>query len=140
MIHPPCPLFCLASFPFVVVLNPNHVVQFRPVDKVVVGAIGHLPLAWATLRQAAKSQNFAGIERELEREGALRDLLVANGKESLADTYNLANITPNIVYELLVGGVLAATLVPVFVGLLERRDDRSMSAVFTWPQRSSRSA
>ena len=39
-------------------------------------------------------------------------LAAAIGKESLADTYNLANITPNIVYELLVGGVLAATLFP----------------------------
>jgi putative peptidoglycan lipid II flippase len=58
-------------------------------------------------------------------------LAAAIGKESLADTYNLANITPNIVYELLVGGVLAATLVPVFVDLLEHRDDRSTSAVFT---------
>jgi putative peptidoglycan lipid II flippase len=58
-------------------------------------------------------------------------LAAAVGKESLADTYNLANITPNIVYELLVGGVLAATLVPVFVDLLERREDRSISAVFT---------
>ena len=47
-------------------------------------------------------------------------LAAAIGKASLADTYNLANITPNIVYELLVGGVLAATLVPVFVDLLER--------------------
>lgn len=58
-------------------------------------------------------------------------LAAAIGKESLADTYNLANITPNIVYELLVGGVLAATLVPVFVDLHERHDDRSTSAVFT---------
>ena len=58
-------------------------------------------------------------------------LAAAIGKATLADTYNLANLTPNIVYELLVGGVLAATLVPVFVDLLERRDDRSTSAVFT---------
>lgn len=58
-------------------------------------------------------------------------LAAAIGKESLADTYNLANITPNIVYELLVGGVLAATLVPVFVDLHERRDDHSTSAIFT---------
>ena len=58
-------------------------------------------------------------------------LAAAIGKSTLADTYNLANLTPNIVYELLVGGVLAATLVPVFVDLLERRDDRSTSAVFT---------
>ena len=58
-------------------------------------------------------------------------LAAAIGKLSLADTYNLANITPNIVYELLVGGVLAATLVPVFVDLRERGDDRATSAVFT---------
>jgi putative peptidoglycan lipid II flippase len=58
-------------------------------------------------------------------------LAAAIGKLSLADTYNLANITPNIVYELLVGGVLAATLVPVFVELRERDDDRATSAVFT---------
>ncbi len=58
-------------------------------------------------------------------------LAAAIGKASLSDTYNLANLTPNIVYELLVGGVLAATLVPVFVDLLERREDRSTSAVFT---------
>jgi putative peptidoglycan lipid II flippase len=58
-------------------------------------------------------------------------LAAAIGKATLADTYNLANLTPNVLYELLVGGVLAATLVPVFVELLSRRDDRSVSAVFT---------
>jgi putative peptidoglycan lipid II flippase len=65
--------------------------------------------------------------------GLLRVVVLAAviGKLSLADTYNLANITPNIVYELLVGGVLAATLVPVFVDLFARGDDRSTSAVFT---------
>lgn len=58
-------------------------------------------------------------------------LAAAIGKATLADTYNLANLTPNIVYELLVGGVLAATIVPVFVELLSRREERSISAVFT---------
>jgi putative peptidoglycan lipid II flippase len=33
----------------------------------------------------------------------------------LADAYNVANTTPNIVYELAVGGILASVLVPVFV-------------------------
>ena len=50
-------------------------------------------------------------------------LAYALGRATLADTYNLANTTPNIVYELLLGGVLSATLVPVFVDHLERRDD-----------------
>jgi putative peptidoglycan lipid II flippase len=58
-------------------------------------------------------------------------LAAALGKATLADTYNLANLTPNIVYELLVGGVLAATIVPVFVELLSHRAQRSISAVFT---------
>ena len=42
-------------------------------------------------------------------------LAYAVGRASLADTYNLANSTPNIVYELILGGVLSATLVPLFV-------------------------
>lgn len=58
-------------------------------------------------------------------------LAAALGKATLADTYNLANTTPNIIYELLVGGVLAATLVPVFVEQLEKRNTRSISAIFT---------
>jgi putative peptidoglycan lipid II flippase len=58
-------------------------------------------------------------------------LAYALGQATLADTYNLANTTPNIVYELLIGGVLSATLVPVFVDHLQRRDERATSAVFT---------
>lgn len=41
----------------------------------------------------------------------------------LTDAYALANTTPNIVYELALGGILSATLVPVFVDLLGRRDE-----------------
>ena len=58
-------------------------------------------------------------------------LAYAIGRATLADTYNLANSTPNIVYELILGGVLSATLVPLFVDNLERRDDRATSALFT---------
>lgn len=45
------------------------------------------------------------------------------GQEALADAYALANETPNIVYDLLLGGVLSATLVPLFTGFMGR-DDR----------------
>lgn len=41
----------------------------------------------------------------------------------LTDSYNLANTTPNIVYELVLGGVLSATLIPVFVDQLAHRDE-----------------
>src|SRR6201999_257234 len=58
-------------------------------------------------------------------------LAYAVGRASLADTYNLANSTPNIVYELILGGVLSATLVPLFVENVERNDDRATTALFT---------
>ncbi|MEA2461782.1 MAG: putative peptidoglycan lipid flippase [Actinomycetota bacterium] len=51
----------------------------------------------------------------------------------LADTYNLANTAPNILYELVLGGVITSVFVPMFVELLEKekRDDawRSISAI-----------
>ncbi|MFN2589553.1 MAG: murein biosynthesis integral membrane protein MurJ, partial [Actinomycetota bacterium] len=39
----------------------------------------------------------------------------------LADAYNIANTTPNIVYELALGGILSSVFVPVFVEWLQRR-------------------
>lgn len=38
----------------------------------------------------------------------------------LADTYNIGNTAPNIIYELVLGGVLTSVFVPVFVDLLEK--------------------
>ena len=46
------------------------------------------------------------------------------GKGALADAYLIGNETPNIVYELLIGGVLSATLVPLFTEFLQRDDER----------------
>jgi putative peptidoglycan lipid II flippase len=47
-------------------------------------------------------------------------LAYAIGFTRLTDAYNLANTTPNIVFDLVLGGVLAATLIPVFVDRLAR--------------------
>src|ERR687896_709775 len=38
----------------------------------------------------------------------------------LADTYNIGNTAPNIIYELVLGGILTSVFVPVFVELLEK--------------------
>ena len=51
---------------------------------------------------------------------ALAYALGLGSKARLADTYNLANTTPNIIYDLLLGGILSAFIVPVFVGHLTR--------------------
>lgn len=50
-------------------------------------------------------------------------LLYAMGatESRLADAYNVANTTPNIIYELALGGILSSVFVPVFVEWLETR-------------------
>ena len=53
------------------------------------------------------------------------------GQTALSDAYTIGNETPNIVYELLIGGVLSATLVPLFTSFLERDDEESPNVVIT---------
>ena len=54
--------------------------------------------------------------------GRVMVLAAVIGKGALADAYLIGNETPNIVYELLLGGVLSATLVPMFTGFLDQDD------------------
>ena len=61
----------------------------------------------------------------------LAAMAYALGFDRLADSYNLANTTPNIVYELLLGGVLSATLVPIFIDYRDKGDEEATSAVVT---------
>jgi putative peptidoglycan lipid II flippase len=67
--------------------------------------------------------------------GFLRVLTIGYvlGVTSLSDAYNYANGIPNIMYDLLLGGILSATLVPVFVEQLRGDDQtenmRAISAV-----------
>ncbi len=53
------------------------------------------------------------------------------GQAAIADAYNSANGSPNAIYELLLGGVLSASLIPMFTKQAEDRDDEATSAVFT---------
>jgi len=46
----------------------------------------------------------------------------ALGFTPLADAYNLAHILPNMIYELVLGGILTAVLVPVVVEQLTGGD------------------
>jgi putative peptidoglycan lipid II flippase len=69
--------------------------------------------------------------------GVLRIMALAYalGAFTLADSYNLANTVPNILYDIVLGGILAATFVPVFVERLTTRDPdeawEAISAVVT---------
>jgi putative peptidoglycan lipid II flippase len=47
----------------------------------------------------------------------------ALGSFALADSYNLANTIPNIVHDIVLGGIVSATFIPVFVERLATRTD-----------------
>lgn len=65
--------------------------------------------------------------------GLIRSLLILRFLVGgLEDAYNNANNTPNQIYELILGGVLTATLVPLFTDDLEKKGkDRATSAIIS---------
>jgi putative peptidoglycan lipid II flippase len=58
-------------------------------------------------------------------------LVYVLGRTAVTDVFTIANETPNIVYELLIGGALSATLVPLFTSFVVRDDDESTHVVLT---------
>ena len=83
------------------------------------------------------------IRENMPYDAFVRELLTAQGKvwDNPAIGYymrdlgmpldNLANTTPNILYELVLGGVLSSTLVPLFVRSLDDPDDDTASVLTT---------
>ena len=86
-----------------------------------------------TRRRLVRSSAVVGLGTALSRAtGLLRVIaLAALGLGALTDVYNIANSTPNIVYELLLGGILTATLVPLYVEHVEHDDRRATDAINT---------
>ena len=58
----------------------------------------------------------------------------ALGQSHLADS-STSNTTPNMLYDIVLGGILSATFIPVFVDQLSNRDEEeafgSISAILT---------
>jgi putative peptidoglycan lipid II flippase len=50
-------------------------------------------------------------------------LAAAIGNLALAESYNLANVLPNIIYELLLGGVLTSVVVPLLMAATKREEE-----------------
>lgn len=84
-------------------------------------------------RSLVRSSAIVGLGTALSRlTGFLRvSALAALGFGRLTDVYNVANSTPNILYELLLGGILTATLVPLFVEHHQRGDRTASDAINT---------
>ena len=96
-------------------------------------AVGPATPPVRSTRQLLRSSAVVSAGTALSRAtGLLRTIAVAVALTTgLADAYNLANTAPNVVYDLILGGVLAATLVPVLVTTTERNDRNGLSAVAT---------
>src|SRR5487761_2244511 len=81
--------------------------------------------------------SMAGGTAASRLSGLLRVLVLARvlGFTPLADAFNLANTIPNMLFDLVIGGVLSATFIPVVVERIaldgERRAWRSISTVVT---------
>jgi putative peptidoglycan lipid II flippase len=87
-----------------------------------------------TRRRLAHAAGVIALGTALSRITGFVKLAViayALGFHRLSDTYNIANNLPNVVYELLLGGVLTATLMRAFVEYLDREDNESISAIWT---------
>ena len=99
------------------------------------GTAGGAKRPAATFARSAAVMAAGTLLSRLTGFGRLVALAYAMGFTRLTDSYDLANVTPNVVYELVLGGILSATLVPVFVDLLATEDEddawRAVSAVVT---------
>jgi len=92
---------------------------------------GGLRTAMAGMAVGTSVSRFTGLLRIL----ALAYALPLGVGGHLSDAYNLANNAPNQLYDVVLGGILSATFIPVFVERLavQREDDawRAISAVVT---------
>jgi putative peptidoglycan lipid II flippase len=109
-----------------------------------VGAHGAASEGVALMADAERSPRLLGAASTMaagtlasRASGVARILVLAwvLGFSPLADSYNLANTIPNMLYDVVLGGIASATFVPVFIERLardgERRAWKSISAVAT---------
>jgi putative peptidoglycan lipid II flippase len=62
--------------------------------------------------------------------GVVRNLLILQlGFTALSDAYGIANSTPNMVFELVAGGVLSAVLIPLFTALEAKNTRRARDGI-----------
>ncbi|MFA5882696.1 MAG: murein biosynthesis integral membrane protein MurJ [Acidimicrobiia bacterium] len=85
-------------------------------------------------RRLLRSSAVVGVGTALSRItgfGRVAAIAYALGATKVAGVYAYANETPNILYELLLGGILTATLLPLFVKQFQDRDEEATNALVT---------
>ena len=98
---------------------------------------GEVPVLPAGLGRSAAVMAVGTALSRITGLGRLAALVYALGvtESRLADSYNIANTMPNILYELVLGGVLSSVFIPVVVEQLrtkpKREADEAVSAMAT---------
>jgi putative peptidoglycan lipid II flippase len=82
-----------------------------------------------TVALGTATSRITGFLRVLVLGWAIVPVIDGEADGRLSDAYNLANTTPNIIFELVLGGILSATLVPVFTRAFAERDRRAVDAI-----------
>ncbi|MDQ3455994.1 MAG: murein biosynthesis integral membrane protein MurJ, partial [Actinomycetota bacterium] len=80
-----------------------------------------------TLLRAAGTMAVATAVSRLTGFARTVVLVAAIGLGLVGDAYNTANTLPNVVYELLLGGVLTSVIVPLLVHARERDEDDGLA-------------
>jgi len=101
-------------------------VEPEPNQEVPVNQPAEPSLARSTLLMASGTllSRVTGLLRVTVLVGTL-----GVSESRLADVYNVANTTPNIIYELVLGGILSSIFVPVFVEVRRTRGFRQANYV-----------
>lgn len=80
----------------------------------------------AVVAAGTTASRVTGLLRTVAQAAAL-----GGASKGLADSYNIANTAPNLLFDLLAGGVLAATIVPALSDARRRRDRAATSAAIS---------
>src|SRR3954451_20196837 len=104
---------------------PDPEEAFQAPEQAIAGS-GALDIAEQSLARPAAVMAVGTALSRLTGVGRTIAMALALGvtESRLADAYNLANTLPNVLYELLLGGVITAVFIPVVVQELRTKEER----------------
>jgi len=95
---------------------------------------GNVTLSRGEAQRIGRATMLMAVGTTLSRvTGVLRIFALAyalGSTSTLADSYNLANTIPNVIHDIVLGGIVSATFIPVFVErLATRSEDEAWEAI-----------